>query len=77
MDPDARDFLTLQLFEGAEDQAMQGFGIDSEFAPEDAAGDSEGKLEQVGFSLGAQAGTQAADFFDRSRQAVDSRLQFG
>ena len=56
---------------------MQSFGIDGEFAPEYAAGDSQGKLEQVGFSLGAQAGAQAADFFDASRQPVDNRLQFG
>ena len=67
----------LQFFERAEDQAVQGFGIDGEFAPEDAAGDGEGKLDQVGFGLGAQAGAQAADFVDGARQPVDDRLQFG
>ena len=56
---------------------MQGVGIDGEFAPEDAAGDGQGKLDQVGFGLGAQAGAQAADFLDGSRQPVDDRLQFG
>ena len=77
MDPDAGDFLPGQFFESAEDQAMQGFGIDGEFAPDYAAGDGQGKLDQVGLGLGAQAGAQAADFFDGSRQPVDNRLQFG
>ena len=77
VDPHARDFLPLQFFEGAEDQAMQGFGIDGQFAPDDAAGDGQGKLDEVGFRLRAQAGTQAADVFDGARQAVDDGLQFG
>jgi hypothetical protein len=77
VDPDARNFLPVQFFEGAEDQAMEGFGIDGEFAPDYAAGDGEGKLDQVGFGLGAQAGAQAADLLDGARQAVDDGLQFG
>ena len=77
MDPYARDFLPVQFFESAEHQAMEGFGIDGEFAAEDAAGNGKGKLDQVGFGLGAQAGAQAADFLDGSRQAVDDGLYFG
>jgi hypothetical protein len=77
VDPDARDFLPAQFFESAKDQAMEGFGIDGEFATQDAAGNGEGKLYQVGFGLGAQAGAQAADFLDGTRQAVDDGLYFG
>ena len=56
---------------------MEGFGIDGEFATEDAAGNGKGKLYQVGFGLGAQAGAQAADFLDGSRHPVDDGLYFG
>ena len=67
----------LQFFESAQDQAVQRFGIDGEFAAQDPAGDGEGQLDQVGLGLGAQAGAQAADFLDGPRQPVDDRLQFG
>ena len=77
VDADARDFLPAQFFESAEDEAMEGFGIDGELAPDDAAGDGKGKLDEVGFGLGAQAGAQAADFLDGSRHTVDDGLYFG
>jgi hypothetical protein len=77
MDPNARDFLAAQFFESAEDQAMEGFGIDGELATEDAASDGKGKLYEVGFGLGAQAGAQTTDFLDGSRHAVYDGLYFG
>ena len=77
VDPYARDFLPAQFLESAEDQAMESFGIDGEFATQDATGNGKGKLYQVGFGLGAQAAAQAADFLDGSRHAVDDWLYFG
>ncbi len=68
---DAGDLLALEFFERAEDQAVEGFGIDGEFAAQDAAGDGKREPDQIGFGFGAQAGAEAGDFVDGARQALD------
>jgi hypothetical protein len=77
MHPDAGETSDSATVESGEDQALQGFGIDGEFAVHDAFGDGQGEFDQVGFGLTANAITQVGEIDGGGSEALDDGLDFG
>ena len=69
--------LTFEFFKGGQNQAVEGFGIDSQLTAQNTAGDGEGKLQHVGLGFPPQPGAQDSEIGDGGGKAFEHRLEFG
>ncbi len=77
MDADAADFLSLELFERAQDQAMERLRVNGQFAADDPARNRQGQANQILLRLPAQARAEFGDLLNRAGEALHHGLHFG